>query len=941
MKLFIFSTLFILSFNVGFGQTLITDPTFPNADESVTFTFDLTGSSLENYSDDLWVWTWIETGCNSNCDAPTNQNPATASEDAAKLTRDGSDPNIYTITFTPTEFFNKPKDEFEVLGILVKGKDWSNGQTKDFDVPMNTNTFSMTLTKPLISPLFLDQNEVFEIVANTSEAADINIKIDGAIVASVMASTVLSHMVAAASPGTYKVVVTADNGKESIQEVFYYVVRTMTIEQSRTTGIVDGINYDPSDPGKVTLSLWAPLKSSVYVVGDFNNWIPSTDYQMYKDGEHFWIEITGLTEGEEYAFQYIVDETIKVADPYADKILDPDDQYIPNSIYANLKAYPSKALSSKWYENRLAVIQTGQTPYNWQVNSFERPKKEDLIIYELLMRDFFGPDQHSYQNLSDTLSYLSGLGINAIELMPIQEFGGNESWGYNPTFMFAPDKYYGTKNALKDFIDEAHSYGIAVILDITMNHHDIPNPYLSMYYDYPNFKPTADNPWFNVIATHPYNVFSDFNHESTYTQKYLDTITYYWVNEFKVDGYRFDLSKGFTQTESDGNVSLWSSKDDSRISILKRMADKIWSHSPDTYIILEHFADNAEEKILSDHGMMLWGNMNHAYSQSSMGYAGGSDISDVFHGNRNWTNPNLVGYMESHDEERLVYKNLEYGNSRSEYSTRELDVALERMKQSATFFYLIPGPKMIWEFGEIGYDQPINLCDDFTTIKDDCRTSKKPIPWSNVDGFEYEKDSKRNDLKNYVTSLLDFRKTNKVFVSNDVVFNDNGLAKSVIIKNNPYVEVPSNADEMNIVLAGNFDVEDKIVETIFPHIGMWFDQITQKSYDINNTNQLINMKAGEYRIYTDVQDQLINIITEASGEIDSDVYLFPNPGNGLFFIKSNSQYTKIELKDLKGQTVYSGPIVNDQIDVSGLRNGIYIYTLINSGKIKNGRLIKY
>jgi 1,4-alpha-glucan branching enzyme len=134
-----------------------------------------------------------------------------------------------------------------------------------------------------------------------------------------------------------------------------------------------------------------------------------------------------------------------------------------------------------------------------------------------------------------------------------------------------------------------------------MNQQDIPNPYVLMYYDFDAGKPAANNPWFNQEATHPFNVFFDLNHESTYTQAYLDTVNYYWLHEYKFDGYRFDLSKGFTQKNAGGSVSAWGQYDASRIAILKRMADKIWSHTPDAYVILEHFADNDEEKELAEY----------------------------------------------------------------------------------------------------------------------------------------------------------------------------------------------------------------------------------------------------------------------------------------------------------------------------------------------------
>jgi 1,4-alpha-glucan branching enzyme len=162
-------------------------------------------------------------------------------------------------------------------------------------------------------------------------------------------------------------------------------------------------------------------------------------------------------------------------------------------------------------------LQTNQQPYQWQNTSFQRPANEDLVIYELLVRDFVGT--HSYKTLSDTLTYLKKLGVNAIELMPIMEFSGNESWGYNPIYYFAPDKYYGTKNDLKAFIDKAHQMGMAVILDMVLNQADYEFPYVKAYWD--GSKPAANSPYFNQQATHPFSVFFDFNHESAATRVWL------------------------------------------------------------------------------------------------------------------------------------------------------------------------------------------------------------------------------------------------------------------------------------------------------------------------------------------------------------------------------------------------------------------------------------
>ena len=93
----------------------------------------------------------------------------------------------------------------------------------------------------------------------------------------------------------------------------------------------------------------------------------------------------------------------------------------------------------------------------------------------------------------DTLNYLEELGINAIELMPVNEFEGNNSWGYNPSFHMALDKYYGTPEAFKALVDACHARGIAVILDVVYNHVFSQSPLAKLYWDPIAFKPTIDN----------------------------------------------------------------------------------------------------------------------------------------------------------------------------------------------------------------------------------------------------------------------------------------------------------------------------------------------------------------------------------------------------------------------------------------------------------------
>ncbi|RMF61196.1 MAG: alpha-amylase, partial [Calditrichaeota bacterium] len=380
--------------------------------------------------------------------------------------------------------------------------------------------------------------------------------------------------------------------------------------------IVDGFN--PVDNSTVTLSLYAPFKKFVYVIGDFNDWQVDEAFLMNRDevtqdSVRFWLTVSNLDPDVAYGYQYLVDGELRIADPYTELVLDPfNDQFIDNQTFPNLKPYPQGKT-----DKPVSVFKIDESQYQWQVETFQRPEKKDLVIYELLVRDFVAA--HNYQTLVDTLAYLQRLGVNAVELMPVNEFEGNISWGYNPSFYFAPDKYYGTKNALKRFVDEAHKRGLAVILDVVLNHSFGQSSFVRLYSEGDYGPPTPENPWYNPTPRHPFNVGFDFNHESPATKALVDRVLRFWLTEYRVDGFRFDLSKGFTQRFSTDD-SQFRRFDQSRIDILERMATKMWQVDSTAYVILEHFAENSEEIVLSDFGMMLWQNMNVAYSQSAMGW---------------------------------------------------------------------------------------------------------------------------------------------------------------------------------------------------------------------------------------------------------------------------------------------------------------------------------
>ncbi len=591
-----------------------------------------------------------------------------------------------------------------------------------------------------------------------------------------------------------------------------------------------GINIG-SDNKSVTFVLYDKDKTEkhkdyVCLIGDFNDWQLDNKYLMKRDDAKgcWWYTVTDLDATKEYAFQYYVgsktDGNTRIADAYSEKILDPDnDKSIPASVYPDLKAYPEGKTSGI-----VSVFKIQKETYTWAVKDFKAADKNDLVIYEMLFRDF--TDTGDVNGAMAKLDYLKSLGFNAVELMPVQEFDGNDSWGYNPCFFFALDKAYGTKNKYKQFIDACHERGMAVIFDVVYNHATGSMPFAKLYWDEKNNKTAANNPWFNVDAPHPFSVFHDFDHSSDLVKTFVKRNLKFLLEEYNIDGFRFDLTKGFTQNHSDENSS--SNYDADRVTILKGYNAAIKEVKPEAHVILEHFCDDREENELAADGMMMWRELNEAYCQSAMGYKEKSDF-----GCLKTATPNWVGFMESHDKERMAYK-------QTAYSTGDLKTSVPaRMKQlsaNAAFFFTVPGPKMVWQFGEMGYDISIG--------EDDHRTEKKPLHW------EYLEDADRKALHDTYTKLLKLRNDNPELFDNNVSFdwkvgvNDWDAGR--------FMNVSATTKKMIVV--GNFSgATDKLV-TDFPVTGKWYDYMTGEELNVTSTEQEVTVPAHEFKLYTSFKD---------------------------------------------------------------------------------------
>ncbi|MDF1575535.1 MAG: alpha-amylase family glycosyl hydrolase [Bacteroidales bacterium] len=879
------------------AQIISTDPDLPAPGGSVTIYFDATEGTagLADFTGDVYAHTGVITSNSTSMGdwkyVLTEWGVNTAE---TRLTRESA--NLYSLEIGPSirDYYGVPA--YETISYMAfvfrsadSSKEGKDDGGKDIFVKVYEDAYIVSIIQP-DKNLVVNPGDIIPFEAATNKESELSLYLNAALVKTVNGTTI-NHNFDLSLSGDYWIRVNASSGDEAAADsVFVHGLETLADVPLPDT-LNDGINY--SNDQMVQMVLYAPGKEHVFAIGDFNDWTPGSGSRMHKDGDRFWITISDLEPDLEYAFQYLVDGTLAIADPYSEKVLDPwNDKWITDGIYPGLIPYPEEQASGI-----VGVFRTNRPEYSWNDSGYTAPEKENLVIYELLLRDFL--EAHDWLTLTDTLDYFERLGINAIELMPVTEFEGNESWGYNPSFYFAPDKYYGPAGDLQAFIDSCHQRGMAVILDMVLNHSYGQSPLVQLYFDSSTGKVSADNPWYNVDSPNP--VFSwgyDFNHLSPDTEKFVDSVSHYWLREYHVDGFRFDFTKGFTNTAGDG-----SGYDLSRINILKRMANKIWEIREDAYVILEHFAANAEEAELSEAGMMLWGNLNGAYNEATMGYENDSDFSWISYKERFWTEPHLVGYMESHDEERLMYKNRTYGNSSGAYDIRERNTALERMALAGVFFFTVPGPKMIWQFGELGYDFSIDY---------DCRVCNKPIRW------DYYDTGLRRRVYEIWSALIHLKQQEPAFGSGDFTLAVTDAAKRIEI----------NHADMDVRIIGNFDVDPLSVNPSFSRSGWWYSYFTGDSIQVSDLQDPVFLQPGEYRLYTSKRLVKPEITARVGSHVapGNTFHIYPNPFQGMLYLDPVPEPSRLSIFNSSGQCTRVLDLAGgqSQVNLSGLTPGLYV-----------------
>ena len=294
--------------------------------------------------------------------------------------------------------------------------------------------------------------------------------------------------------------------------------------------------------GGAAFRVWAPHAEAVAVTGTFDDWaaqpdgskddaqkVQSAPHQLLSEDNGYWYgQVAGAKVGEEYRFVLVNGEqVISRIDPYA--------RHVTSSI-GN------------------AII-TDPDAYDWEDDDFTAPTLNEMVIYEMHVGTFFDKDPDddkpaTLDTIEEKLDHLVHLGVNAIELMPLMEFAGDYSWGYNPAHIFAVESAYGGPEKLRDLVKVCHRHGLAVIIDVVYNHFGPSDLDLWQFdgwsendkggiYFYNDWK--SSTPWGDTRPDYGRGEVREFIRDNAMM----------WLEEFHADGLRYDMTPYMRSVDAD------------------------------------------------------------------------------------------------------------------------------------------------------------------------------------------------------------------------------------------------------------------------------------------------------------------------------------------------------------------------------------------------------
>ena len=520
----------------------------------------------------------------------------------------------------------------------------------------------------------------------------------------------------------------------------------------------------------IELKLFAPNNEGAALIGSFSAWqeIPM------KKGEDGYFRSSVELDDDVYQYKFRVqsqspgleDQWLDVIDPYATDV----DETTKTSILR--------------IKDGQIIIDT----YVWQHDDTPLPENHELVIYEMHVADFSGGEVDSYkrgkyQDAIEKLDHLSKLGINAIELMPVNEYPGDYNWGYTVRHFFATESSYGTTEDLKRFVDECHGRGIRVFVDGIYNHTDENCPLMLIdrnywYYQHMHYPEDPQNYWGPEFNYDYYDEKLDVKP----AWKYVGDVVRFWVQEYHIDGIRFDAVRQLANYE-----------------FLEWLANeaKVYTANKPFYNIAEHIPDTST--VVSPAGPLdsCW---HESFRYFVLPHICGETfelekLKEVLDPKRqNYaTATNVVNYLATHDREHLMR---ELGN-RGIFE----EAAFERAKLGAALLITAMGVPMLWMGEEFGEHKR----------KSQTVTQPKKIAWPLL-----EKDL-NHDLFEYYACLIALRKQSPALQSDNIeFFHENADAKVLA-----YVRWHETGNRVTVVVNFSDHSLDGYRVPNLPAPGMW------------------------------------------------------------------------------------------------------------------------
>jgi 1,4-alpha-glucan branching enzyme len=538
----------------------------------------------------------------------------------------------------------------------------------------------------------------------------------------------------------------------------------------------------------IEFELFAPYNKEAALIGSFSDW---ENIPMTKDDRGYFRTKIELEDGEHlYKFRvrsksWFVeeDEWLDVVDPYATDIDNPT-------------------------QNAVVRIKEGQKlvdTYVWQHDDKPLSADCELVIYEMHVGDFSGGEDDpyargKYKHVVEKLDYLCELGVNAIELMPVKEYPGDHSWGYNPRHFFATESSYGSTDELKNLIDECHGKGIRVIMDGIYNHSEAEAPLTQIDHDY----------WYHHEPRDPDNNWGpEFNYEhydenlETYpARKFVGDAIRFWIEEYHIDGIRFDAARQIANYD----FMHWIVDEAKQTANMKPFIT-IAEHIPETTSITnvdgpmdscwhESFYHAIKNHVCGDRFDLE--ELESVLDCKRQGFMGAV---------------NVVNYLTNHDHDRLM---VELGN-------REIfdEAAFKRVKLAVALLMTAVGIPMVWmgeEFGEYKAKTPESAKIDWTLLENDLNRG----------------------LFDYYKGLIHLRKENHALYTENIDFFWEDPESKVL------AYTRWNGEGSRVVVVANFSDNYLAGYQVphFPENGTWHEWTGD--YDIESGDDNITIDLPEY-----------------------------------------------------------------------------------------------